>query len=79
MPRAMLEQCPSMMLGAMQVEQCTYVRTYERTHKEPLTLLGYLTLVSARRGADRFDPTGDENPSAAGAPRGLTALAVAHA
>lgn len=53
----MPEHCSDRMLGALHVEQCTYVRTYSRT----TTHLGNQSHVSnARRGAARFSSIKDE-------------------
>jgi hypothetical protein len=72
---AMPKQCSVAMLQALQVEQCTYVRTYsQRT-----TYVDLGSHVSnARRGAARFTSLDDENQRVAVASLDLMA-AVSHA
>lgn len=52
---SMLEHCPSIASDALlRAFRFSNARTYARTHRDLLTLLSYITLVSARRGATRF-------------------------
>lgn len=70
---SMLEQCQSIARRALlQAFRFSNARTYARTHRDLLTLLCYLPLVIARRGAGRFTSMGERSERTVGASRDLS-------